>query len=364
MATTGTGYRTVNDVLIEASYQLVEPICKTMLTAPIAAPGVQSVTVGSTDNLYVGAQLVVDTGANREPITIIAITPGVDITANFAETHSTGVILSGATFPTQYPTDPLYTQDEMLGYLSRAQNEFLAKVPVIYALFQQNVTYGQLFQATPPTAIEIQRIAASSLFVPITSLVRSGGLVTVTTPDPHGLAVGSTPYVSGAANATFTGTFEIASVVDLNTLTYLQDAADATTTGGLFLYWSRLYEYTQEELTQQYRQWRNAYIGIPSAWFEDRAGLYQFGLNGKPATNFPLELLCSIRDDDALGYGDSFLVPDVMLHAVRYKLLEYTFSKDGVQSDPIRADYCKNRFDKLVVASQRWIGGMKMGMES
>lgn len=361
MAATPTGYRTVNDLLIEASLQLVEPICQTTLSAPVAA-GVASVAVGSTANIYAGAQLVVDSGTPREAITVISVGAG-SITANFANAHNSGVILSGATFPTQYPTDPLYTQAEMLGYLSRAQNEFLSKVPVIYALFQQNANLGNIIQPTPDKVIEIQRIAASSLYVSIASLIRSGGTVTVTTTDPHGLVAGSTPYVSGTADDSFEGTFEVATVVSPTVLTYPQDAADATTTGGAFLYWVRMYEYTQEELTQQYRQWRNAYIGTPSAWFEDRTGLYQFGVNGKPASNFPLQLLCSIRDVDYLGYGDYFLAPDLFLHIVKYRMLEYVFSKDGVQSDPIRVEYCKQRFEKGVAAAQRWIGGLSMGME-
>lgn len=362
MATIGTGYRTVNDLLIEVSYSLVEPIVKTALTGPVAATGPQTVTVASTDNMYVGAQLVVDSGTPREAITLTAVTPGVSITAVFAKTHLSGAILSGATFPTQYPTDPLYTQAEMLGYLSRAQNEFLAKVPVVYALFQQTAVYGHIFQPTPPTAIEIQRIAASSVFIELVSLVRSGNVVTATTVNPHGLAARATPYVSGTGDSSFVGTFEIATILSPTSFTYPQVAADRSTTGGVLLYWLRLYEYTQEEMTQQYRQWRNAYIGEPSAWFEDRAGLYQFGLNGKPASNFPLQLLCSIRDSDSLGYGDSFLTPDLFLHFVKYKMLEYVFSKDGVQSDPIRVGYCAERFNKGVAASLRWIGGMQQGM--
>src|SRR5882762_2157627 len=163
-------------------------------------------------------------------------------------------------------------------------------------------------------------------------------------------------------DTSFQGTFQILTTPTANTLTYFQDAPDASTTGGQFLYWVRLYEYTQAELTQQYRNWQNAYIGEPSAWFEDRAGLYKFGLNGKPASNFPLELLCSIRDSEYLGYGDSFLVPDLMLHYVKYLMLAYIFSKDGVQSDPIRAGYCTDRFNKGVAICQRYISGMKMGM--
>jgi len=52
-------------------------------------------------NLYVGAQIVVDAGAPREAITLTAVDPvGVTITAVFANTHASGVTLSGAPFQT------------------------------------------------------------------------------------------------------------------------------------------------------------------------------------------------------------------------------------------------------------------------
>lgn len=362
MALVGTGYRTVSDFLIEVSQNLVEPYAQTTLSAPVSA-GNQAVAVASTASMYAGTSLVVDSGSSAKEVITLSAVAGNTITATFANAHATGATVVGATFPTQQPTDPLYTQAEMLGYASRAQNEFLSKVPVIYALFYQQANFGQIFQPTPLTTIEIQRIASSSVYIAVASATRAGDTVTIETADPHGLTAGSTPYFTGAEDVSFTGNFQILTVPSPTSFTYFQDAADASTTGGQLLYWLRLYEYTQEELTQQFRQWQNAYIGSPSAWFEDRAGLYQFGLNGKPASNFPLELLCSIRDTDALGLGDAFLVPDVMLHIVRYKMLEYIFQKDGVASDPQRAAYCKERFDKGVIAAQRWIGGIAQGLK-
>lgn len=345
-------------MLIEMSLHLVQPYVNTTLSAPVAA-GVQNATVASTAGMYTNCQIIVGSGSDREAVTVTSIV-GNTFSANFANAHSSGEVVWGATFPAQQPTDPLFTQPEMLGYLSRAQNEFLSKVPIIYAMFYQNVAPGIIFQSTPVTATQIDRIAGSSLTVPITTLVRSGNVVTATTVNPHGLGVGSTPYVYGPEDSSFVGTFEITAVPSPTTLVYTQYAADAATTGGQLLYWVRLYEITQEELSLQDRSWRNNYIGIPNAWFEDRAGLYQFGLNGKPAVNFPLELLCAIRDTDTLGLADGFLVPDMMLHYVKYKALEYAFSKDGVKSDPIRAAYCADRFNKGVMACQRWIGAMSM----
>ena len=69
----------------------------------------------------------------------------------------------------------------------------------------------------------------------------------------------------------------------------------------------RLYEVTQEELTMQDRFWQSNYTAPLRSWFEDRAGLYQWGVGGVPSTTFPVELLCAVRDDDALTMLSGFL---------------------------------------------------------
>lgn len=358
MATIGVGYRTVQDVLIEISLRLVEDYVNTTITAPVAATGSQTVAVGSLWAIYVGAQLVIDSGVNAEVITITAVDTTLNtITAVFAETHLTGVILWGATFPQQQPTDPLFTQEEMLGYLARAQNEFLSQVPAFYTLFEQTILFGNIFQTLPATATQLDRVALSTVFIPITSLTRSGGEVTAVAP-AHGLSKGSTPVVQGTSVDSFDGVFQIDNVIDVNTFTYPQFAADASATGGQFVYWLRLYEITMSELTMQNRNWRNDFFNAPSAFFEDRSGLYQWGVNANPSSNFPVQLLVATRDSDTLGFLDGFLVPDVCLHYVIYKAFEYIFSKDGVRIQPMLANYCKSRFERGVAVTNRYIDNM------
>ena len=120
--------------------------------------------------------LVVGTGVNAEVITVNAITttPAPAITAIFAKTHGIGTVVTAATWPLQQDTDPVYTQSEMLGYLARAQNEFLQAVPCVFQISRQTALIGQVVQVTPPTSIELNRVAASRIANPITSLVRSG----------------------------------------------------------------------------------------------------------------------------------------------------------------------------------------------
>lgn len=362
MALPGTGYRTAVDVLCEISLRMLQQIAFTTLTESVST-GSQTVTVGSTIAMYVGAQIVVDPYTNiAEVVTITAFVPGVSFTAVFANAHASGAQVIGATFPTQVATDALYTQSEMLGYLSRAQNEFLAKAPVFYALEQQNLTFGQVFQNTPTNCIEINRVAASTYYVQITSLTRTGGVVTAITASPHGLVQNSSIYIQNPTTG-FGGVFQVATVISPTSFTYPQDAANGSATGGAILSFSRIYETTQTEITMTDRTWRNESMNTPTAWFEDRSGLYRWGINCKASSNFPCELLMSIRDTDTLSFLDEFLIPDMLVYLLAYKTMQYAFGKDGVMQDQQRAAYCGQRFDRGVMAVNRFLRGYEMNLK-
>lgn len=376
MAQPGTGFRSVNSLAIEISYHLLEKIVQASIT-PAVAPGLQTVAVSSAVGVYAGAQIVCDVGTPQEIITIISFTPST-ITANFANAHADGALLLAATFPTQQPTDPLFTQSEILSYLSRAQNEFLARVPAIFQLSQQVVLAGELFQTSPANMIEINRVAYSPIAIALSSLVRASGIVTAITFSAHGLMVGQKFSIFGVANG-FNGAFKVATVIDNFTFTYLQAGPDAVAVGsgafgegpfgagpfgegstiaGYVGLWLRLYERSQEELAMANPNWRNQYIQALRSWYEDRTGNYVWGVAGKPASNFVVELLCAIRDTNTLALTDGFLVPDLMLHGVKYLVLSWAWDKDGEQRSPQMAAYCLKRFESIVMASQRWIDGV------
>lgn len=382
MATTGVGYRTANDVLIEISLRLCENYVSTTLAANVSA-GLQTVPLASFDNaVYAGAMLVVGTGADLEIITVVTANPETnEIQANFGFGHASGETVTAATFPSQQPTDPYFTQAEILDYLARAQNEFLSKVPAFYTIYEQNALYGNIFQSLPDTATQIDRVAISTVYIPTVSLTRTGGVVTAVTNDPSVLVVDSTFFVyvapsssgegygeggfgeggyggSTFADTSFTGVFQVANVINSTTFTYNQIGPDSTTDTALIYYWVRLYEITMAELTMQNRNWRNDYANNPTAFFEDRSGLYQFGLNAPPSSNFPIEILTATRDSDTLLLTDGFLVPDVCLHYVIYKTMEYMFTKEGVRIQPMLANYCKGRFDRGVDTTNRYIDNM------
>ena len=361
MAIPGLGSRTANDVLQEVSLHLVEPIYRTTLTGPVSATGSQTVNVasgyGTTGQpvLYDGAQLVVDTGTNAEVITITAFNPvGLTITANFAKTHASGVSVSGATFPIQQGTDPIFTPAEMLMYLSRAQNEFLQACPCAFAIFNQNAVVNSLAQSMPNTVVELCRVAVSSVVLPMTSLARSGGVVTATFPTPHGMTAGQQYTVKGVLDSTFNGVFKSVSAPSPTTLTWQQAGANASTTGGNITYFIRLYEVTQQEQFMANRQWQTQQ-GPPTAFYEDRTGLYRWGLNAKPTYVMPLELLASIRDTDTLTLLDAFLVPDLVVHIIKWNVVASAFSKDGCWQDSQRAQYAMERYTRGVAAVNRYL---------
>jgi hypothetical protein len=90
------------------------------------------------------------------------------------------------------------------------------------------------FGGTPPWAL-----AAN---VPITSIGRSAGVVTVTTASAHGLYYNSAQpansqspaLIAGVADASFNGTFYITATPSFNTLTYAQTGSDAKSSAGTF----------------------------------------------------------------------------------------------------------------------------------
>lgn len=379
MANPGVGYKTAADVLMEISFHLIEAVVFT--TASQFAQGGYSdggyseggysdpvgslLYVASQDAMYVGAQIVVGWGLDTaEVVTIIEINDdGTILTTSLVNSHDPGETILAPTFPTQQLTDPFFTQSEMLGYLARAQNEFLAFCPVYFELIQQGLVYGQIFQDTPDNCIQMVRVAASQYYAAIATLTRTDDVVLLVTEDPHGLQEGSTIFVQNEAEG-FGGVVEVVSVPTPSSITYAQIGDDGVAAGGAILYFARLYETTQSEITMADRNWRNAYVNVPTAFFEDRSGLYRWGVNGKPSSNFPVELLMGIRDTDMLGLLDGFLVPDTLAYLLKYRALEFALSKDGVQQDPTRAAYCGQRFNRGVASVNRFLDGFTMGMKA
>jgi hypothetical protein len=285
--TPSANLRTANDILVEISLHLVEDVVNTTLTAAVTGAGSQSVTVGSVVGMYAGAQVVISNADGTEPTiaTIATINQAtLTITATFAQAYAAGSTLLGGTFPTQQPSDPLFTQAEVLTYLAQTQNEFLMRVPLIYQFTQQWATLGQEFQALPANAIELERVSI----------------------------------------------------------------------GG-----SRLYEVSQTELSMQDPQWfYDNPAASPTAWFEDRAGFYNWGLSPVPQGEFLCSLVTSMRGPETLVLTDLMLVPSICCHYVKYGTLATMWNKNGETQSPTMARLARKRFDTGVGIMSRFLDGV------
>jgi hypothetical protein len=147
------------DILQDVSFALVEPYVSTALTGAVSAPGSQTVGIGSTVGLYVGAVLLVNRGGSTQEVITLTAVAGGTITAVFANTHASGEAVTGATFPSGQPDKPLFTVPEMLGYLIDVENDFLLKTRCMYS-FQSGISLVnyQRFYARPASAIRIERV--------------------------------------------------------------------------------------------------------------------------------------------------------------------------------------------------------------
>lgn len=164
----GAGMLRVVDRLQDASYALIQPVINEQFPANISA-GSQTIPISDpavwvpTPCFYVGAQIVCGvTGGNLEVVTVTAVNVGVSFTATFANAHQAGEWINGATFPVRYPTDPLFTQAEMIAYISSATSDLLTDVPLAYNIADLSVGPSQQNTALPADSLFPVRVAYDS----------------------------------------------------------------------------------------------------------------------------------------------------------------------------------------------------------
>lgn len=159
----GVGFLLVNDLLTDLAYTLIEPSVST--TVPNSGVPTGQQTVATWDlAMYVGAQVVVGLGtANVEVVTITGTSSGTSFTATFANAHGANETIVGATFPTRQPTDPFFTQSEMLGYLEQGLSDLLADCPLLMAVATVSVSGTQQATALPSDSMQPVRVAVNGL---------------------------------------------------------------------------------------------------------------------------------------------------------------------------------------------------------
>jgi hypothetical protein len=152
------------DILQDISFVLVEPFIHVATTTAVVAPGVATVGVPSTVGMYVGALLLIDRGlVAQEIVTVSSFVEGVSFTATFANAHSSGAIVYGATFPSgQLQGSPLFTLTEMLAYILDVENDFLLKTQPVYDTSTQVLSNPNRFYPLPASAIRLERISSAT----------------------------------------------------------------------------------------------------------------------------------------------------------------------------------------------------------
>jgi hypothetical protein len=190
----GLSYQ-ANDVLTVVSYALLERPLFATLPGNIAA-GVRTVAIVDRA-IYAGAQIIVGVvGGNQEIVTISSVS-ATDFTATFANAHSAGEVVKGATFPggrtlqgvtanvaAGAATAPLFTQAEVLQYLFDVQNAFLEATRCVYRVNTVNLTGGLATAALPADCIRMERvgIAGVALWPMAQAEIDLSGNGTVTAP--------------------------------------------------------------------------------------------------------------------------------------------------------------------------------------
>jgi hypothetical protein len=356
-----------NDLLVQASFMLLEPRVNTTLGTAVS-PGSATVTPGSMLGIYAGALLIVGSGSTQEVITVSSTT-GTQFTATFAKSHAVSDALFGATFPTGQPNMFLFTQAEMLGYLLEGQQDFLLKVRLLYAITQTGYAQSTMFYTQPSRAIRLERIARVTQPAANTTLgtAVSPGVATVTPGSMVGIYAGAVLLVgSGTTQELITVSSVSAATVSRGTPTrftatfaYAHPATDPTVSSPVLI---DLLNTAAADLDMMEENWVAA-LGDPLMWFQDSLSETTFGLHPNPSPGGTMELWYSDRGPDSLALNGALSVPDIFTPALKYKVLEKAFSKDGEQRDSQRAKFCGENYKFWVLMGVKFMRGVAAVLE-
>ena len=146
----------VNDVMLDIGYALLQTPVNTTLGTNVSA-GIATASPGSMVGIYMGAILVVGANGNadQEAVTVASVTSST-FTATFANAHPNTDPILTATFPSGQTDNYLFTQAEVLGYLTDAHQDFLLKVRPIYATGSVTLQVGKKVYAAPSNSIRVE----------------------------------------------------------------------------------------------------------------------------------------------------------------------------------------------------------------
>lgn len=96
---------------------------------------------------------------------------------------------------------------------------------------------------------------------------------------------------------------------------------------------------------------------VPLAWHEDTNPQQTFSVALTPANNGTIELLYVALADTLTGAGVNFVVPDDWVPYILWGTLAELLGSDGPAFDPVRAQYCTQRYEEGVELARLVLGG-------
>lgn len=348
-----------NDILTFASIRaLVEPVVNTTL-GTVVSPGINTVIPLSMAGIYQGAQLIVGTGADVEIVVVTSVT-ATTFTANFAFSHLSTDPVYAATFATGQPDNILFTQTEMLSYLSEAMDDFTLKTRPMYNIAAAGFTAGVRAYQAPNDALRIERISRVD-YGQLGTIIPAPGTYTVFPASLKGISNGSNVLVG------ITGTnFEVVVASNVTSTSFdatfvdTHAASDPIYPAGIL----RLWDVSVSDLDRQIPGWQGQQ-GTPKMYYEDQLNVGQYGVYKLPGVSFPSNVWYSQRNTQifgSLGLLAPMLIPDPLVYIPYYGMLARVFRKDGEMRDPQREQYCQRRYDVGVEIVTRLLEGISVGV--
>ena len=295
---------TAETILEWVSRVLIEQVVRTTLGTAVV-PGSRTVTPGSMAGIYVGAMLIVGSGATQEIVAVTAVgfssgNVPATFTATFANAHGATDSLVGATFPSGQPNFFLFTQSEMLTYLCQVQKDFLLRTFVLVSVTQPtnpsgvavNLVPGARYIAQPPQAIRVERCAVGGMDL-------------------------------------------------LDTSQATLDAMQSYLSGG---------------------DWPEDTALYPTQWFQDSAGSQNIGLWPIGNQTGLLECWYSDRGVDSMTLTTPLDVPSIFAFYLKYGVLAKCWEKDGEMQSPDRARASLTRYMFGIFLASKFISGVEAAL--
>lgn len=292
-----------NDILTWCSQTLIEPNVNTTLGTTVT-PGSNTVTPGSMTAIYVGAQLIVDVGASQEVITVTAVN-------NAAET-STPVSFT-AVFANSHS-----------GSAQLVGATFPSGQPPMF-LFTQAEMVSYLLNAQQDYLLRVR------LLITVTTMAYSQSVRFYTQP---------------------------ATTIRLERIAR-QTGNDSVTSEPTYL---DLFNTSASDLDMIVQNW-TLDTGDPTNWFQDSLNQSMFGVYPLPMPGGEFEIWFSDSGATSLAINSTLSVPDIFTPALKYKVLQMAFSKDGEQRDAQRAKFCEEMYKMWVMMGVKFIRGVMASME-